>query len=102
MFKIDFLCSLIFSVITKTFEEYEYDDYDYDYDDSCRTVDGPKPNQPCIFPFTFNGSSVDTCITGRRRTKPWCSTKKNYVKGEWGFCGDTCPKEGRHEKLFSS
>ena len=74
------------------FEEYEYN-YDYDYDDPCVTVDGPKKNKPCIFPFTFNRKSVNTCIIGRRRTRPWCSTKANYEKGEWGFCSEACPTQ---------
>ena len=89
----------MFFLSHKNFEEYEYSDfeeYEYsDYDDLCVTVDGPKTNQPCIFPFTFNGKSVNTCITGRRRTRPWCSIKENYERGEWGYCSKACPTEGK-------
>ena len=78
-----------------SFEEYDY----YEYDSACVTVDGPKVNKPCIFPFTFNGKIVNTCITGRRRTRPWCSIKENYERGEWGYCSKACPTEGKCTKL---
>ena len=64
------------------------------------TDDGPESNKLCIFPFTFKGRIYNTCITGKRRQRPWCSTKENYEKGKWGFCGEKCPAQGkRHARV---
>ena len=64
------------------------------------TVDGPQPNKRCIFPFTFNGRSHNTCITGKIRTRPWCSTKENYARGQWGYCSLTCPPTMPDQRNF--
>ena len=76
------------------YQEYpEYTDYP-EYDTVCTTIRGPKPDKPCIFPFIFNGENETTCVKGRLRPEPWCSTKvddsNNYIRGEWGFCGESC------------
>ena len=78
------MCSLHFSL------DYEY--YEYDFA-SCMTIGGPQPNKPCVFPFNFNGRIVNSCIIGKRPNS-WCSIKKNYERGEWGFCNLDCLKLG--------
>ena len=63
------------------------------------TVDSPvNKNAPCIIPFKYKGILRKGCITeddpdGRH----WCSTKVDenllHVRGNWGYCRSTCPKE---------
>ena len=57
----------------------------------CITIDGPQRNKPCMFPFIFQDRIVKSCITGHKRTKPWCSTTTIYESGNWGYCSDACP-----------
>ena len=85
-------CFLITVLETDEKNSSEYQEYP-DYSEYvCTTIRGPRPNKPCVFPFTFNGERKSTCIKGRRRPEPWCSTKvdngNNYIRGEWGYCGD--------------
>ena len=79
-------------------EYLEYGEYP-EYPDICTTIRGPRTNVPCVFPFNFNGIEKTTCIMGRLRTDPWCATKvdvsNNYLKGEWGYCSQSCPNSGR-------
>ena len=67
----------------------------------CKTVSGPKPNTPCIFPFKYNGNTYNFCpIDPEDSTKHWCSTKVDSSgqhvagSGEYGTCGPDCPVEG--------
>ena len=76
------------------YQEYpEYPEYP-EYETACTTIRGPRSDKPCVFPFVFNGESKTTCIKGRLRPEPWCATKVNdaneYIRGEWGICGDSC------------
>ena len=72
--------------------DYEYDEY---YDEVCTTISGSKSNEPCVFPFIFQGRQFNNCITGSKRTNPWCATQVdafgNYIRGHWGYCGVNCP-----------
>ena len=66
-----------------------------DYD-TCKTISGPQTNQECKFPVTFRGKKYETCISGNKRRRPWCSTGLNangeYVSKMWGFCNTSnCP-----------
>ncbi|KAM4866079.1 cation-independent mannose-6-phosphate receptor isoform 2-T3 [Thomomys bottae] len=43
-------------------------------------------DEPCVFPFVFNGKSYEECIL-ESRARLWCSTTANYDRDlEWGFC----------------
>ena len=72
--------------------DYLYDEY---FDDICVTISGSKSNEPCMFPFIFKGQQFNNCITGSKRTNPWCATQVdafgNYIRGHWGYCGANCP-----------
>lgn len=62
----------------------------------CETISGASPNQPCVFPFTYDGVSYSGCTTaGEGVTAPWCSTLTNagqHVQGNWGDCDvSNCP-----------
>ena len=42
--------------------------------------------QECVFPFTYNGQEVFTCI-GDNSHRPWCSLERFYdYNGEWKYC----------------
>jgi len=48
----------------------------------------------CVFPFTYNGVTYDSC-TSVGSDKPWCSYDKVYA-GNWGYCQEddqycSCP-----------
>ena len=63
---------------------------------SCKTISGPQTNQECKFPVTFRGKKYETCISGNKRRRPWCSTGLNangeYVSKMWGYCNTSnCP-----------
>merc|ERR1712110_1206763 len=72
----------------------------------CRTIGGPRPDNPCVFPFIFQGENRTECIEGRLRPKPWCATKvdesNNYIPQEWGICGESCSKSGNLEAPTNS
>ena len=64
----------------------------------CRTIKGPSPNLPCVFPFGFKGIDHNQCIwDGDSENGAWCSTKvdKNgkHISGDgnWGNCAPECP-----------
>ena len=66
----------------------------------CRTKSGPSPNQPCIFPFTWNGKTYNGCpIDPEDSSERWCSTKVdsngNHITGQgnWGHCNSKCRKQ---------
>ena len=89
------LFSFSFDIDINSADDEKYPEYEYpEYPEygTCTTIRGPRPNKPCVFPFTFNGERRSTCIKGRLRPEPWCSTKvdngNNYIRGEWGYCGD--------------
>ena len=98
------LINTFFYTFFKDGNEYpEYSEYaEYpEYPDYCTTIRGPRPDKPCVFPFNFNGIEKTTCIKGRLRPDPWCSTNvddsNNYIPGEWGYCGESCPNSGRYQ-----
>jgi len=68
--------------------------------DLCQTKSGPSPNQPCIFPFTWNGKTYNGCpIDPEDSSERWCSTKVdsngNHITGQgnWGHCNSKCRKQ---------
>ena len=62
----------------------------------CKTNGGPRPNENCIFPFTYTDGEHHSC-TLEGGSKHWCSTKVAsdglFIDGEWGNCEPTCPME---------
>ena len=66
-------------------------------DKECKTYSGPKNDDPCKFPFTFNGEVHENCITTDDRCGvPWCPTEDNENVGDvefgsWGYCNHYCP-----------
>lgn len=48
------------------------------------TEGGTGNGQRCVFPFTYNGVSYNTCIRDDH-DRPWCSTTQEYA-GYWGNC----------------
>ena len=67
---------------------------------TCKTVGGPSPNQPCVFPFKWNGKTYSSCpIDSDDTNETWCSVKTdsngNHITGQglWGHCGSKCKKE---------
>jgi len=62
---------------------------------TCTTSGGPKPEQPCVFPFNYNEVTYNSCTTeGNILGQAWCSTmvddNGDTVSGNWGDCPDTC------------
>eukprot|EP00808_Paulinella_micropora_P011002 g68836.t1 len=57
---------------------------------ACLTNEGPRPGQPCRFPFKYLGVVYDEC-TLTESPKLWCATSvlaSGELDGdEWGFCG---------------
>ncbi|KAI4904933.1 hypothetical protein NFI96_022328, partial [Prochilodus magdalenae] len=52
------------------------------------TAYGNSIGAPCVFPFFYDGTFYDDCIS-LDRPKPWCSTTDNYTRDEqWGECLD--------------
>ena len=73
--------------------------------DDCHTNGGADPSAQCIFPFTFGGIEYFECTYNgnyENETKPWCSTKVDYMgnhignQGNWGYCGEDCPLPGMY------
>ena len=66
----------------------------------CITESGGSPNEPCIFPFNYDGVIYNSCIWEDAQYtdyKPWCSTKVDKAghhvtrQSKWGNCGLDCP-----------
>merc|ERR1712211_2173 len=64
---------------------------------TCSTVSGPSAGKPCVFPFTWQGKTFNSCTKeGDDQGKLWCSTMVdqagNHVtgQGQYGFCSSTC------------
>merc|ERR1719461_393917 len=68
---------------------------------SCVVSSGPATGQTCVFPFTFNGVTHNTCADwiygGQPAGTRWCSTMVDSAgvhvngQGHYGFCPSTCP-----------
>ena len=54
------------------------------------TLAGNDNHAPCVFPFIFDGKKYTECtflFNGRRQTKPWCATTRNFDRDQkWGWC----------------
>lgn len=61
----------------------------------CETIGGNDPFCPCVFPFTYDGETYQSCTKDGDGQHPWCSTQVdgngNHVTGKWGYCGQNCP-----------
>ena len=63
----------------------------------CMTNGGASPNSKCIFPFIFDGETINTCTQVDGSDIAWCSTlvdengKHVGGQGKWGNCGPGCP-----------
>jgi len=76
---------------------------------TCLTVNGPYPNETCIFPFTYSGKRHEEC-TDEDHNQFWCPTEHNSTTDltnythtvKWGNCGPDCKIEGLTltERLF--
>merc|ERR1711874_967177 len=63
---------------------------------SCVTSSGPASGQACVFPFTFSGTTYNSCADwiygGQPSGTTWCSTKVDSSgvhvnnEGNYGFC----------------
>ncbi|KAL7845323.1 hypothetical protein AOLI_G00235150 [Acnodon oligacanthus] len=52
------------------------------------TANGNSKGAPCVFPFFYNGSYYDDCVSFDHPNL-WCSTTDNYTRdGQWGECLD--------------
>ena len=92
--------SLSLSILNEESQDNVCDYYSEEYDleqceklelqNQCKTVDGT----PCVFPFMFRGKEVTNCISGSKRTRPWCPTQVDRdgvpVLGQWGNCDEHC------------
>ena len=63
---------------------------------TCKTISGPFSNNPCVFPFEYNGVKYNECTNVEAsRTMPWCSVRvdaqETHVQGNWGYCDTGCP-----------
>ena len=92
---------ILFVEILKTRTKVIYHDISislYCKETECITIDGPKQNSPCIFPFFFNGIKYHKCGHDIDIGGYWCSTKVDSSgkhiggQGNWGICGSLCPK----------
>ena len=52
---------------------------------SCKTVAG----QPCVFPFTYNGTNHYECITHDNAGTPWCM----FMTGDGEYDKDNCKSD---------
>ena len=70
-------------------------------DYSCSTLGWAWERKPCVFPFTWHGTTYHGCIkeSNANSNNVWCSTKVdpkgNHVTNrmEWGYCGTDCPEQ---------
>merc|ERR1711910_194268 len=60
---------------------------------TCNTVSGPAAGKPCVFPFTWQGKTFNSCTEeGDDQGKLWCSTMVDQAgihiagQGQYGFC----------------
>lgn len=59
-------------------------------------------DQPCKFPFTYNGITHHACIYDEKILAAWCATavtsdgvlEANY----WGYCSKNCPRNQDFEQ----
>ena len=61
--------------------------------DLCMT----KYNNPCRFPFIYNGVTYRKCIIEDDYYNPWCATETNsthHFINRWEDCSSTCPVQG--------
>merc|ERR1712154_680300 len=66
---------------------------------ACTTTGGPASGQDCVFPFTYNGVTHNSCADwvygGQTSGTTWCSTKVDSSgvhvnnEGNYGFCPDS-------------
>ena len=72
------------------------------------TVGGPRPNQPCVFPFKFAQKTFNSCTDAKDPGNFWCSTKVDkdgkHIGGanEWGYCEDGCDNEDNNKVQSST
>ena len=52
---------------------------EFSSDTACKTVLGPKPNQECVFPFTYQGRTYAGCTQSFGVEAPWCSAQTTEV-----------------------
>merc|ERR1711971_88260 len=64
---------------------------------TCNTVSGPAAGKPCVFPFTWQEKTFNSCtMEGDDQGKLWCSTMVdqagNHIagQGQYGFCSQDC------------
>ncbi|XP_059099182.1 phenoloxidase-activating enzyme 1-like [Tigriopus californicus] len=63
----------------------------------CKTIAGPQPMRPCVFPFQYEGTIYNTCVSEETGSRTWCSTDVTeanvHIQGSWGVCDPrVCPK----------
>eukprot|EP00747_Dinoflagellata_sp_TGD_P144221 gnl/TRDRNA2_/TRDRNA2_176466_c4_seq13.p1 gnl/TRDRNA2_/TRDRNA2_176466_c4~~gnl/TRDRNA2_/TRDRNA2_176466_c4_seq13.p1 ORF type:complete len:1155 (-),score=113.28 gnl/TRDRNA2_/TRDRNA2_176466_c4_seq13:67-3531(-) len=72
---------------------------------ACRTVAGNPDSRSgyagagkvCKFPFTYKGTTYNSCIKPDGSNTPWCSMVSDFNEGnDWGFCGSDCPRPALH------
>ena len=59
----------------------------------CKTIYGPFPNKPCVFPFIYKDISYSQCTT-KDHNVLWCPTEVDaygkYISGKYGECNSNC------------
>ena len=58
---------------------------------TCRTVSGPDPGRPCMFPFIFEGEVHTGCVGAIYDDVniTWCDTRVDAtLTTGWGVCND--------------
>jgi len=79
--------------------------YIYIVGSPCLANQGSKiVNQPCIFPFTYQGLTYNDCTTDGDKI-PWCATAtdKNghLILDQWGYCSNECQTNPHSEEIPS-
>ena len=49
------------------------------------TYHGTSGGAPCVFPFTYSGTTYHACTLANGHSTPWCADK-NIYDGLWGYC----------------